>query len=77
MDDIIVADSEIDRILETTKFDEFELVDLSLKQQDVSLLELLGVVAGTSGLAPRKGSNGELFTVVDPCRSILFLFLIE
>ena len=72
--DVFEDDTELDRILETTKFDEFELVDSPLKQPGMSSRELLGVVACMSGLAPRKGSNGDLRTVVDPCRSLSLSF---
>ena len=70
---MIVDDTELNRILKTTKFDKLESVDSPLKQPDVLSQELLGVIstpandtACTSGLAPRKASNEELCTAVDP-----------
>ena len=75
---IIEDNTELDRIVQTTKFNVFQLVDSPLKQPMMSSQELLGGVlapandtAYTSGLAPRNGSNGELRTGVDPCQGLL------
>ena len=68
MDDVIEDDTELNRILETTKFNEFEVVNSPLEELDLSSQELLGVIACTLGLPPQKGSNGELRVGVDPCQ---------
>ena len=77
MDDVIENNTELDRILETSKFDGFELVNLPLKQPDMLLQELMGFVACTSGVASQKGSNGELCMGVDLARGLPLLFSIE
>ena len=82
LNDVIKNDTELDRIIETTKFDKLELVDSPLEQPDMSSQELLGVVDCIYmymyvGAGPRKGSNGELHTGVDPSRGLLFLFPTE
>ena len=76
---LIEDNTELNRILETTKYDKFQLVDLPLNAAR-------HVVAGVTGhrLAPAndtacihvrastlKGSNGEQCTGVDPCQGLM------
>ena len=62
---IIDYDSELDRILETTNFDDHELIDMPV-ESDESLHELTHVrmaphvPISTLGLASCKGSSREL-----------------
>ena len=57
---MIEDDTELDRNLGTTKFYEFNLVDLPLNQPDIRLVH--------TRLAPQKPSNGELHMGVDCCQ---------
>ena len=47
---------------------------LTINQLDMSLQKLLGVVACTLGLAPRKGTNGNYTQELTLARGLLFLF---
>ena len=76
---IIDDGSELDMILDTTKFDDYELIDIAMESED-SLHELTGIgmapasdTPGMSGLAPRKGSSRELCPGVESCQGILCL----
>ena len=71
---IIDDGSELDRILETHNFDDYELIDIPM-ESDESLHELTCVgmapasnTPSTSWLAPCKGSSRELRPGVDPCQ---------
>ena len=70
----IVDDEEIDRILQTTDLDEFELVDsptmqLEEPQENVGVEPAPTIdTQSTSGLAPRNGSSEELRPGVDPAQ---------
>ena len=66
---MIVGNTELNIILETPKFDEFILVNLTLKQPDMSMQPLLNIISiptndtvCMSVLAPQKRSNVELHT---------------
>ena len=66
-------DQELDRILENTNLDEYELIDVPIEQHSDSTQHNLGVgmapisdTNSTSGLAPRKGGSRELRHGVDP-----------
>ena len=55
---------QLDRVLESTNLDEYELTDMPIEQFDESPLELMGVrlapksdMLSTSGLAPRNRSS--------------------
>ena len=68
---IIDDDSELDRILKTTNFDNYKLIDISM-ESDESLHELTGIgmasasdTPSTTRLAPREGSSRELRPGVD------------
>ena len=68
---IIDDDSELDRILENTNFDDYTLFDIPM-EPDESLHALTGVgmaptsdTPSRSGLAPRNGSSSEMRVGVD------------
>ena len=72
---MIKDDIELDRIIQTTIFHEFKLVNLPLKQADMSSQESFNVALaaandtiGALGLAPCKESKEEQCTGVDPCQ---------
>ena len=71
----MINDDELDRILENTNLDEFELTDLPREQLDGSSQEELGIglvptmdTNSTPGLAPQKWNNTELHLGVYPCQ---------
>ena len=71
---IIDDDSELDRILEITNFDNYELIDTPMESDEL-LHELTDVgmapasdTPSMSGLAPRIGGSRELRPGVDPCQ---------
>ena len=77
---IIDDDSEVDRILETSNFDNYELIDTPMESDEL-LHELTGVgmaptsvTSSTLALAPRKGSSRELRPGVDSCQGVSSVF---
>ena len=74
---MIKDDSELDTMLETTNFDNYELIDIPM-ESDKSLHKLTGVgmapasdMPSMSGLAPHKRNSRELCPGVDSCQGLL------
>ena len=71
---IIDDDLELDRILETTNFDDCELIDIPMESDELQdkltsiRLAPASDTPSSSGLAPRKGSSRELYPGVDSCQ---------
>ena len=72
---IIDEENELDRILESTNLDQYELMDLPMKQPGdwshnstgVGMASTLDTLS-TSGLVPREGSSTELLSRVNLCQ---------
>ena len=72
---IMDDDRKLDRILDSTNLDEYELIDFPIEQQPGdSSHECTGVgmafssdTGSTSGLAPREGRSKKLLVGFDPC----------
>ena len=77
LNDVIEDDTELGRILDITKFDGFELVNLTFKQLDMSSQQLLGVVSAPSnacrGWHPEKGVMGNRTQELTLAMGLLFV----